>query len=73
MPQIVLNQPRICTLVGQGEAAGMAQHVRMGCDGQTCQAAIVASLPFPQRSLPYDIALQSDHFFSSLGSRLDVA
>ena len=26
----VLNQPRVRALVGQGEAAGMAQHVRDG-------------------------------------------
>ena len=42
MPQIVLNQPRIRALVGQGKAAGMAQHVGMGFDGQACQPAIVA-------------------------------
>ena len=33
MSQIVLNQPRVRALVGQGEAAGMAQHVRVGLNG----------------------------------------
>ena len=42
VPQIVLNQPRIRALVGQGKAAGMAQHVRVGFNGQACQPAIVA-------------------------------
>ena len=32
--KIVLNEPRIRALVGQGEAASVAQHVRMGKQGQ---------------------------------------
>ncbi len=32
--QIILNKPGICALVGQCEAAGMAQHVRMRGEGQ---------------------------------------
>jgi hypothetical protein len=27
--EIILNEPRVCTLVGQGEAASVAQHVGM--------------------------------------------
>ena len=42
--QIVLNEPRICPLVGQGEAASVAQHVRMGGQGQPGQLSI-----FPDR------------------------
>ena len=33
MPEIVLNQPRIRALVGQGEAARVAEHVGMGGQG----------------------------------------
>ena len=40
--EIVLNQPRVRALVGQGKAARVAQHVRMGFDGQACAPAIVA-------------------------------
>jgi len=32
--EIVLNEPRIRALVGQGEAAGVAQHVGMCEQGQ---------------------------------------
>ena len=32
--QIILNEPRIRALVGKGEAARVAQHVRMGREGQ---------------------------------------
>ena len=32
--EIILNEPRIRALVGQGEAASVAQHVGMGEQGQ---------------------------------------
>ena len=32
--EVILNEPRIRALVGQGEAASMAQHVRMGKQGK---------------------------------------
>jgi hypothetical protein len=32
--EIILNEPRIGSLVGQGKAAGMAQHVGVGREGQ---------------------------------------
>ena len=35
MSQVVLDQPRVCALVGQGEAARMAQHVRVRIHEQT--------------------------------------
>jgi hypothetical protein len=34
MPEVILNEPCIRALVGQGEAASVAQHVRMGTKGQ---------------------------------------
>jgi hypothetical protein len=34
MPQVILNEPRIRALVGKSEAANVAQHVRMGKQGQ---------------------------------------
>jgi len=37
--KIVLNEPRVCPLVGQGEAAGVAEHVRMGGEGEPCPLA----------------------------------
>jgi len=33
MPQIVLNEPRIRALISQGEAARVAQHVRVRLNG----------------------------------------
>jgi len=42
MPQVVLNQPRVGALVGQGKATRMAQHMRVGFDGQACEPAIIA-------------------------------
>src|SRR5216684_1023279 len=41
MPHIVLYQPRIGALVGQGEAARVAQHVRVSLNGQVCTPAII--------------------------------
>jgi len=41
VPEVILNEPRIGALVGQGEAASMAQHVRVGAKGQGCCAAIL--------------------------------
>jgi len=34
MPEVVLDQPGVRALVGQGVAAGVAQHVRVGGQGQ---------------------------------------
>ena len=34
MSEIILNEPRISALVGQGEAASVAQHVGMSEQGQ---------------------------------------
>ena len=42
MAEIVLDQPRIGALVGQGEAARMTQHVRMSINGQACTLPIGA-------------------------------
>src|SRR5262249_4914556 len=42
MSQVVLYQPRVGALVGQGEAARMAQHVRVRVNGQACELAIMA-------------------------------
>ncbi len=42
MTQIVLNKPGIRALIGQGEAAGMAEHVGMGGQGQIGHFAITA-------------------------------
>src|SRR2546422_9606509 len=39
--QVVLNQPRVGALVGQGNAARMAQYVRVCINGQTCTSAII--------------------------------
>src|SRR5450631_3464028 len=41
MSEIVLNQPRIRVLVGQSEAAGVAQHVGMGEQGQGSGLAVI--------------------------------
>ena len=40
--KIVLNEPRIRALVGQGEAASVAQHMRMGKQGQGSGGAVFA-------------------------------
>lgn len=42
MAEIVLNQPGIRALIGQGEAAGVAEHVGMGGQGQPGPFAIAA-------------------------------
>src|SRR2546422_3387832 len=42
MAEIVLNQPRIGTLVGEGKAAGMAEHMRVCLNRQACVFAIAA-------------------------------
>jgi len=47
--QIVLNEPGIRALIGQGEAAGMAEHVRMRGQGQPGQLPIMADSP-PDRA-----------------------
>lgn len=39
-PEIILNEPGIRALVGQGEAAGVAQHVRMSEKGQGGRTAV---------------------------------
>src|ERR1039457_4703222 len=38
--KIVLNEPRIRALVGQGEAASVAQHMRVGKQGQGSGGAV---------------------------------
>ena len=40
VPEIILNEPRVRALVGQGEAASVAQHVRMGEQGQGSGGAV---------------------------------
>jgi hypothetical protein len=40
MTQVILDQPRVGSLVGQGKAARMAQHVRMNGDGEGGQLAV---------------------------------
>src|SRR5215471_1388195 len=42
VPEIILNEPRICALIGQSKATRMAQHVRVRVKGQLCQPAIIA-------------------------------
>jgi hypothetical protein len=37
---VILNEPRIRALIGEGEAAGMAQHVGMGAKGQGSGGAV---------------------------------
>jgi hypothetical protein len=39
MAEIVLHQPRIGTLVGQGKAAGMAELMRVRLNKQACAGA----------------------------------
>jgi len=39
---VVLNQPCVRALVGEGEAARVAEHVRMSLNGETCALAIRA-------------------------------
>jgi hypothetical protein len=34
MPEIILNEPGIASVVGKREAASVAQHVRMGREGE---------------------------------------
>lgn len=41
VPKIVLNKPRVCPLIRQGKTAGMAEHVRMGGEGQAGTLSIV--------------------------------
>ena len=38
--KIILNEPRVRALVGQGEAASVAQHVRVGEQGQGSGGAV---------------------------------
>jgi len=42
VPEIVLNQTRVCSLTGQDEVASMANHTRMIGLGQPCSLAIFA-------------------------------
>jgi hypothetical protein len=42
MSQVVLNQPRVSALVGEGEAARVTQHVRVRLHGQACELALGA-------------------------------
>ena len=41
--EVILNEPRIRALVGQGEAASVAQHVRMGKQGQGSGGAVLSA------------------------------
>ena len=41
MPEIVLNEPRIRALVGQGEAASVADHLRVSTKGQGGKLAVL--------------------------------
>ena len=38
--KVILNEPGIGALVGKGEAAGMAEHVGMGAEGQGSGGAV---------------------------------
>ena len=38
--EVILSEPRVCALVGQGEAASMAQHVGMNEQGQGSCGAV---------------------------------
>lgn len=38
--EVILNQPGIGALIGEGEATGMAQHVGMGAEGQGSGGAV---------------------------------
>jgi hypothetical protein len=40
MPKKILNEPRIRSLVGQGKAASVTQHVRVGNEGQGSDNAV---------------------------------
>lgn len=40
MAEVILNQPRVRPLIGQGKAARMPQHVRMGGKGKPGELAI---------------------------------
>jgi hypothetical protein len=40
MPEVILNEPLIRALVGQGEAASVAEHMRMGAKGQGRRGAV---------------------------------
>jgi len=42
VPEIILYEPRVRALVGQGEAASVAQHVRMGKQGREAAALYFA-------------------------------
>jgi hypothetical protein len=42
VPEIVLNEPGVCALVGEGKAAGMTQHVGMHRNGQPSLLAVLA-------------------------------
>lgn len=40
VPKVVLDQARVCPLIGQGEAAGVAEHVGMSGQGKARRFAI---------------------------------
>lgn len=50
--EIVLDQSRVRALIGKGEAASVAQHMRMGGQGQPRQLAIIAN------DQPYGLAAE---------------
>jgi len=41
--EIVLNEPRVRALIGKGEAASVAQHVRMGEQWQGCGGRCISA------------------------------
>ena len=41
VPQVVLDQPRVCALISEGKAAGMAQHVGMDGNGEAGLLAVL--------------------------------
>jgi len=47
----MLNEPRIRDLVGQGEAASVAEHVRMGKQGQGSGGAVFSQSQVHGRSV----------------------
>jgi hypothetical protein len=78
MPEVVLNQSRIRALIRQSEAAGMAEHVGMGGQGQPGQLPIAAdrrpsraAVEWPAPFADEEIIRYRFHGFPLLESRLD--
>ncbi len=51
VPQVVLNQARVHALIGKGKAAGVAQHVGMGEQGQGSEGAVFAQRQIDSRTV----------------------